>query len=253
MIDKSRCVVVVPVYKKFEDYNDNEQRAFWQTLHSFPGREVVIVCPDSLSSDYRSFSRIALDKKYFSYSGYNLMCKSDWFYQLFLDLNFTYMCLVQLDVWIFQDNLEYFLNEFDKDQLDYIGAPWAGVWFAPDGTVGNGGFCIRRLEKFRDICQNNSRGGGNEDTFFLQFFNKEGGIKTAPSRLAAEFSWEEKPYFWYRLMNSRLPMGCHAYASTPDRIGFWKNFISGIREIKCKAGRVDIYNNPEFEKKFRNE
>lgn len=239
MIDKSRCVVVVPVYKKLEDYNDNEQRAFWQIQHSFPGREIVIVCPDSLSSDYRSFSRIALDKKYFSYGGYNLLCKSDWFYQLFLDLNFTYMCLIQLDVWIFQDNLEYFLNEFDEKGYDYIGAPWYGVHFCKDGTVGNGGFCIRRLEKFRDLCAEGVR-GGNEDVALILCSGDK--LKIAPEKLALEFSFEEKPLHAFRLNDCKLPMGTHAYASQPDRIGFWKHFIPGIREIKCRAGNPDIYN-----------
>ena len=40
-------------------------------------------------------------------------------------------------------------------------------------------------------------------------------------------------------------MGTHAYASSPDRIGFWKYFIPNVKGIKCKAGEIDIYDNPK--------
>lgn len=243
MIDKSRCIVVVPVYKKLQDYNENERASFFQTYKTFGGsRQVTVLCPPELKESYAPFSRIALDKKYFTYGGYNSLCKSDWFYQLFIELGFTYMCLVQLDVWVFQDNLEYFLNKFDKRGYDYIGAPWYGVKFCKDGTVGNGGFSIRRLERFRDVCRQQTKGPRNEDVYFLRMFNKKGGIKTAPEKLALEFSFEEKPLHAFRLNNYRLPMGTHAYAGSSDRLGFWKHFISGIKEIKAKTGNPDIYN-----------
>ena len=249
VIDRSRCVVVVPVYKKLEDYDENERQAFNQIFRTFVSRDIVLVCPNSLSEYYKDFNRYCLDPKYFTYSGYNELCKSEFFYRMFLDKGYRYMCLVQLDVWVFQDNLEYFLNEFDEKGYDYIGAAWYGVHFCQDGVVGNGGFCIRRLETFRNICRDYPIRGGNEDVFFLQEHGDK--IKVASTRLALEFSWEEKPYFAYKLMKGKLPQGCHAYASTPDRIGFWKHFIPGIREIKCRAGNPDIYSNPEYEKKFR--
>ena len=44
-------------------------------------------------------------------------------------------------------------------------------------------------------------------------------------------------------MYCKLPMGTHAYASSPDRIGFWKHFIPNLKEIKCREGEVDIYRN----------
>lgn len=245
MIDKKRCVVVIHVHKSLENYNENERNSLIQTLKVFGNsRHIVFMCPDSLAEEYSKISSvIRLKDQYFTYGGYNQMCKSDWFYQTFLDLGFKYMLLTQLDVWTFQDNLEYFLNEFDEKGYDYIGAPWYGVHFCKDGVVGNGGFCIRRLEKFRDICQKYPRGGGNEDVFFLHFFGTE--ISVAPESLGLEFSFEEKPLHAFRLNNHRLPMGCHAYASTPDRIGFWKYFIPNIKQIKAKEGNPDIYNPVE--------
>ena len=241
IVDRRRCCIVLVVYKPLAQYDENEQQAFRNLLQVFFNRDFYIVCPKPLVPEYSQYATcIPLEVNSLSYQDYNILCKSVGFYQTFLDLGYRYMCLVQLDVHVFQDNLEYFLNEFDEKGYDYIGAPWYGVGFTRDGVVGNGGFCIRKLETFRNICSRGV-GPGNEDTAII--LNKGNNLRIAQERLALEFSWEEKPYFCYRLMKGKLPQGCHAYASTPDRIGFWKHFIPGIREIKCREGEVDIYSN----------
>lgn len=243
MITKDRCCVVIPNYKPFNRLDPNEVEVLYQISRVFAGREVYMIGPRSLDlTNYRSDRYIAFPDEFWSYSGYNKLCKSDFLYQTFLDRGFDYMCLVQLDVWVFQDNLDYFIGEFDKERYDYIGAPWYGVHFAKDGTVGNGGFCIRRLSKFRNVCRDYPQGGGNEDVYFLSVHRDK--IRVAPERLALEFSFEEKPAYAYKLNNYKLPLGCHAYASTPDRLGFWRDYIYPIYEIKCKTGNPDIYNNP---------
>ena len=245
IIDKKKCCIVLVVYKKLEDYDENEQQAFRNLLQVFFNRDFYIVCPRHLVEEYSQYAPcIALEVNSLSYADYNILCKSVGFYQTFLDLGYRYMCLVQLDVWVFQDNLEYFLNLFDEKNLDYIGAAWYGVGFCKgDGVVGNGGFCIRRLSKFAEICRDYPLRGGNEDVFFLQEHGDK--IKVASTRLALEFSWEEKPYFCFKIMKGKLPQGCHAYASTPDRVAFWKHFIPNLKEIKCREGEVDIYDNPK--------
>ena len=241
MIDRKRCCIVLVVYKPLDQYDENEQQAFRNLLQVFFNRDFYIVCPRPLVEEYSQYAPcIALEVDSLSYSGYNNLCKSVGFYQTFLDLGYRYMCLVQLDVWVFQDNLEYFLNEFDEKGYDYIGAAWYGVHFCRDGVVGNGGFCIRRLETFRNICREGV-GPGNEDTAIL--LNPKSNLRIAPEVLALEFSWEEKPLFCFKIMKGKLPQGCHAYSSSPDRIGFWKHFIPNVKEIKCKAGNPDIYDN----------
>ena len=249
IVDKKRCCIVLVVYKPLDQYDENEQQAFRNLLQVFFNRDFYIVCPRSLVEEYSQYAPcVALEVNSLSYQEYNILCKSVGFYQTFLDLGYTYQVIVQLDVWTFFDNLNYFLNEFDERGYDYLGAAWYGVHFAPDGTVGNGGFCIRRLSKFAEICREGV-GQGNEDTAIL--LNPKSNLRIAPERLALEFSWEEKPLFCFRLMKGKLPMGCHAYASAPDRIGFWKHFIPNVKEIKCREGEVDIYSNPEYEKRFR--
>lgn len=243
IVDKKRCCIVLVVYKHLSQYDENEQQAFRNLLQIFFNRDFYIVCPRSLVPEYAQYAPcIALEVNSLSYADYNILCKSVGFYQTFLDLGYRYMCLVQLDVWTFFDNLEYFLNRFDEENLDYVGAAWYGVHFCQDGVVGNGGFCIRRLSKFAEICSRGV-GPGNEDTAII--LNKGNNLRIAPERMALEFSWEEKPYFCYRLMKGKLPMGTHAYASSRDRMAFWKHFIPNVKEIKCPAGRIDIYDNPK--------
>ena len=241
IIDKKKCCIVLIVYKHLDQYDENEQQAFFNLLQVFFNRDFYIVCPRPLVEEYSRYAPcIALEVNSLSYADYNILCKSVGFYQTFLDLGYTYQVIVQLDVWVFQDNLEYFLNEFDRQGYDYIGAAWYGVGWTSDGKVGNGGFCIRRLSKFAEICSKGV-GPGNEDTAII--LNRSNNLRIAPERLALEFSFEEKPYFTYKLMNCKLPMGCHAYASSSDRIAFWKHFIPNLKEIKCREGEVDIYRN----------
>ena len=241
IVDKKRCCIVLVVYKPLNQYDENEQQAFRNLLQVFFNRDFYIVCPRPLVPEYSQYaSCIALEVNSLSYADYNILCKSVGFYQTFLDLGYRYMCLTQLDVWVFQDNLEYFLNLFDEKGYDYLGAAWYGVGFTRDGVVGNGGFCIRRLSKFAEICREGV-GPGNEDTAII--LNRSNNLRIAPEVLALEFSFEEKPYFCYKIMKGKLPMGCHAYASAPDRVAFWKHFIPNLKEIKCREGEVDIYRN----------
>lgn len=242
-MDKTRCIIVIPVYKEFTQMNANEQAAIKNTLQVLKNYAIAFIGPGRIKDSYKNLGVfIPLKLERMTYKDYSKLCKDSQFYEMFMTLGYRYMLLVQQDVWILNDKLEYFLDIFDKEGLDFIGAPWYKVPFAKDGTVGNGGFCIRRLEKFRDVCKKYT-GGGNEDVFFLMKHKKE--FKIAPEKLALEFSWEEKPAFAYYLSKGKLPMGSHAYASTPDRIGFWKNFIPGIQEIKCKSGNPFIYFSPD--------
>lgn len=240
-MDSVKSILTCHIYKPFDQLNANEQNAIRQMQSVFEGK-VTFIAPPNLDTTGYGPSVIRLDGPFFSYAGYNVLLKSEQFYQFFLDLGLKYIVMLQQDVWVFKNNLSYFLSEFEKNGYDYIGAPWYGVHFCSDGTVGNGGFCIRRLEKFRDICRKYPRGGGNEDVYFLKLHGNE--INVAPEKLALEFSFEEKPAYAWCLNKGKLPMGVHAYASSPDRIGFWSNFIPDIHEVKCKKGSPFIYFNP---------
>ena len=130
MIDRKRCCIVLVVYKHLAQYDENEQQAFRNLLQVFFNRDFYIVCPRPLVEEYSQYAPcIALEVNSLSYADYNILCKSVGFYQTFLDLGYTYQVICQLDVWVFQDNLEYFLNEFDEKGYDYVGAAWYGVGF----------------------------------------------------------------------------------------------------------------------------
>ena len=233
-------LAIIHCYKPYSQLNENEHAAVEQAKRVFP--HLTFIAPHNMDMSGYGPSVIRLPDQFFTYAGYSVLCKSPQFYQLFLDLGFKYLLITQYDVWIFEDRVDYFLDLFDREGYDYIGAPWYGVHFCRDGVVGNGGYCIRRLEKFRDICAKYGNQGGNEDVVFLRH---RGEIKIAPEKLALEWSFEEKPAYAYGLTGGVLPTGTHAYASTPDRIGFWRHFIPDIKEIKAKVGNPFTYSNPK--------
>ena len=91
---------------------------------------------------------------------------SNFFYSAFRE--YDYMLLYQLDAFVFKNELLYWCNK----NYDYIGAPWiaskqtllkkielqfkskrkqkrAEIFF----KVGNGGFSLRRIQKFFDITE----------------------------------------------------------------------------------------------------
>lgn len=83
---------------------------------------------------------------------YNQLLLSRTFYQRFK--RYTYMLIFQTDAWIISDRLDEFLT---KD-ITYIGAPWleADVPEKIGLSVGNGGFSLRHIPRFRDILQKNT-------------------------------------------------------------------------------------------------
>lgn len=237
--------VVLQCYKHFEALDSNERAALDQ-IQKILGYDITLIAPIDLDvEDYGFRDVLRLPKAFFSYRGYNMLCMNKSFYQYFLDQGYEYMVLLQLDVWLFENTLDYFIRKFDEEGYDYIGAPWYGVSFgARDGQVGNGGFCIRRLSKFRDICRDYPVTEMiNEDIYYC--FQNRDRLKIAPEKLALAFSWEEKPSYCSKLTGGMLPMGTHAYASTSDRLQFWKDYISPIYEVKCVAGNIQSqYDNP---------
>lgn len=232
-------VVIVPAYKPWERLDRNEQAALEQTRKVLGNRDLFLIYPQGLDVSGYGMNSFTFPKEYFTYAGYSKLLMSSFFYKDF-SKSYKYLAIVQQDVWVFEDRFDYFLSEFDDKGYDYIGAPWYGVWFCKDGDVGNGGFCIRRVSKFQEICERYPNGGCNEDIFFCRIHKED--LNMAPESLALEFSFEEKPLHAYRLNHEKLPMGTHAYAKSPDRLGFWKQHIDKIYEDRCKAGNPDIYN-----------
>lgn len=220
---KRKLIVLIPTYREFDKLSINEQIAITHNVEVLKSRDIYLSFPKGLDiSGYPgTFQKLILDPKFCTYDGYNDLLVQSGFYAAFSRW-YEYLAIVQPDVWVFEDRFDYFLEKFDKKKYDYIGAPWYGVDFCEDGTVGNGGFCIRRLSKFEKIYSTVKRKSGNEDLFVCTYELTASKFKKAPEKLALEFSFEENPLYCFLLNKKRLPMGTHAYAKREDRVNFWK-------------------------------
>lgn len=228
---KEECCVVVPVYKKNPVFF--EQASLMQCVRVLGQRyDICLVAPFGLDlSGYTSlcpgykFKVKRFAKDFFNgITGYNQLCKRWEFYNAFNDYQF--MLIYQLDCWIFSDNLEYFISLGH----DYIGAPWFELDTEKNEArltkCGNGGFSLRRIDKFIELCKKHEDVADNEsvpeDVFFST--NCDGEINVSPVDVGREFSFEVGPTILFKMNNNKLPMGCHKPFLFQFK-EFWKDYI----------------------------
>lgn len=228
---KEDCCVVVPVYKKNPIFF--EQAALMQCVRVLGEKyDICLVAPYDLDlSGYTSlcpgykFKVKRLARNFFnSIESYNEMCKRWEFYETFKD--YRYMLVYQLDCWVFADNLEYFMSL----DYDYIGAPWFEIdqekKTATPTKCGNGGFSLRKIDKFIEVCRNHEKDADNatipEDVFFSNYCTDE--LKISPVEVGREFSFEVGPSVLFVLNGNKLPMGCHKPFLFQFK-AFWKDYI----------------------------
>lgn len=222
-----KCVVVIPVYRK--EPNVFEKASLKQVVNILGSKyELVLICPKSLDiSNYDStvnynFSVLRCSDCYFkSQRSYSDLCEVWQLYNAFSEYEF--MIIYQLDAWIFEDKLDYFMNL----GYDYIGAPhlvnYGGNGI--EGRNGNGGFCLRKIKTFIDVCKNTdfSSFGLMEDRVFTETLKNK--FKLAPINICREFSFQDVPEICFKLNGNKLPMGCHKFMHGNYRGGFWRNYI----------------------------
>lgn len=161
---KQPVVIVVPIISTSVD--GDELTSLQQCLRILNHRDIYYLCSEELDTSFYeklnkeygvTFHKTTFRKECFSSVGaYNQLCFSPDFYQSFSD--YEYMLIYQLDAYIFDDKLDYWCNL----EYDYIGAPWLCPWSnevenLDHWEVGNGGFSLRRTEKFIDILNNKKK------------------------------------------------------------------------------------------------
>lgn len=260
------AVVIVPIYKP--DISKMEQISLKQCLRVLGKHTIIFIKPLSLNPDpylllAPNVKVQSFDDSYFKdIRGYNRLMMSEKFYEFFLD--FQYMLIYQLDAFVFKDELDFWC----KKKYDYIGAPWIGIinsgknWiekfqFARRAQkeyvnntkqpgsilpteiqfynkVGNGGFSLRRVEKFYSICKeekrmieyynNNTHHYFNEDVFWSLEVNRTKKKLIIPHyKTALHFSFEHRPdYAFEKITKKEFPFGCHAWDLFPE---FWNPII----------------------------
>lgn len=260
----SSIAVILPVYKKPENLSHYEKRIINRVRKVLIEHKLHFAVPSSLASDYKSFSNftvIPFDDYFFhNKNTYSSLLTSILFYERFSE--FKFLQIIQLDCWIFSDQLQYFASL----GFDYIGAPWmeGGFHGKPKQKmwkVGNGGFSLRRTKSFLEVLneirygpkgkkvvfKNRFKGifriiknlgfrnnlkhyikkAPGEDIFWSiyvpEVYDKE-SFRIADNRTAASYSFEVNPDFLFRdVTQGQLPMGCHNWMNNnPD---FWKKYI----------------------------
>jgi len=80
-------------------------------------------------------------------------------------------------------------------EFDWVGAPWYDCAFCPDGTVGNGGFCLRSRRLLSRLSKMSLPDSFNEDTLasitWRDWLEYE-GFRWAGEESAARFSFETR-------------------------------------------------------------
>jgi hypothetical protein len=259
---KAKAAVIIPFYKT--DLTGHEMIALEQCFRVLANHPIIAIKPHKLlmpanTHRFKFNDVIAFDDKYFaSISGYNELMLSEKFYGSFL--NWEYILIYQLDAFVFSDELDYWCGK----EVDYIGAPWIRRKEYPnwgkalfsitmqtlsrrfnlkkyglpgkrqfDNNVGNGGFSLRRTQKFYDLCISfrskiadyNRRQVHqyNEDAFWSIEVNRKSKIlKKPPYREALKFAVEFFPERALQLNDGKLPFGCHAWEK---HIDFWQPFF----------------------------
>ena len=257
-------LVLIPVYKV--NLSDSEKKSLERTLSVLADYPIAIIKPESLEiqlssliscySENAKVGMISFDDKYFeSVKHYNRLLLGKEFYQRFLDYRYILIC--QLDVFLFTDNLAYWVSK----NYDYIGSPWpieeekkflkaarkstiswwyfitylVNRWFfnKKDYAIGNGGLSLRKVKKSLFIVKTFSmvikKYKLNEDIFWsisaplLNPFFRVPNLKDALA-----FSFEKSPAYYYKMNDEQLPFGCHAWEKYDP--GFWKK-IAVIKEF----------------------
>lgn len=255
--------IVIPIYKSKPDEDD--LISLHQVFTVLNDYEITLVHPKKLNiSEYQKFSGgkfLAFEDFYFDdIFGYNQLMLSKEFYQSF---NKKYILIYQTDAFIFRDDLKFWLDK----NYDYIGAPWLRshekipftklflekfisklkeiINYKGNGKtqkdksltyneVGNGGFSLRKREKFLEILEKISdvteiylKNYGdfyNEDIFW-SIEPKRNNISFAKPNYkeACGFSIENKQEKALKYNEGKLPFACHRWNKERD---FWRKYFA---------------------------
>lgn len=210
---EKNVIIAIPYYTN--DISEPEKISLMQIGKVFANRKIVLIIPQSLeiSDDDFMFQHEVIrveDECLSSRETYNKLMLSRDFYSLFVEYKYVLIC--QLDVLVFYDNLDYFIEQ----GYDYYGAPWlSGIpsceWI--DYTVkyvGNGGFSLRNVQStIEALRQLSDKRIPWEDYFFSSLDSK--GYKIAPLDMALKFAFEWDISRCLDLNNNELPMAIHAW------------------------------------------
>lgn len=155
-------VVCIPYYKKYENFSEFERSLLLNNIRIFQNYTIVFLTPYWLIVDVVNIINKLRDgeenpdlritpvgnKRLRSVITYDQFLKSLKFYDLFN--GYDYVCICQLDAWVFSDNLV----ESAAGGYPILAAPWLSD--EKDGEqiflgVGNGGYSLRKVKLVRKV------------------------------------------------------------------------------------------------------
>lgn len=257
--------IVIPIYREVP--TAEEAFSLERCFSVLGGHPLTFIHPQSLNlsayQKYQGAAFRAFDDDFFTgIFGYNRLMLSVGFYQAF---HREYILIYQPDCLVFRDELDFWVAQ----GYDYIGAPWLrsraevplvkkiwdGGWawvktqinHGGNGrvqkdksllynAVGNGGFSLRRRQKFIEVLEKlapvvqvylkpeNQSTFYAEDVFFSIEPQRHGLAFSKPDyRTACRFAIENKPEFGLNLNNGKLPFGCHRW--NKENREFWMKIL----------------------------
>ncbi|HVW14269.1 MAG TPA: DUF5672 family protein [Mucilaginibacter sp.] len=254
-----KAAIIIPFYRStVSDYEKIALQQCGKVLHAHTKiaiKPAGLTLPDE--AKLVNFSEtVTFDDDYFKgVEGYNRLMLSSEFYGRFLD--YEYILVYQMDCFVFKDELNYWCTQ----NWDYIGAPWIKKtyhknalelaflkikrYFATtfnkteadipnqyrlENKVGNGGFSLRRVEKFYNICilmkpvidsyLSQAIHWYNEDVFWSIEVNQQQNVLNIPDYHAGlRFAFETPPLKNSLLNEKNIPFGCHDWDHFAD---YWR-------------------------------
>ncbi len=247
-----KVCVVVPVHHIMTDL---ENFSFQRILKVFSDRKIILIGPpfleeyiDSLCENHNNISRLFFDRVFqrgVRYYSRLFMSKS--FYKHFLE--YDYMAISQLDVFMVKDDLDYWCNQ----GYDNVGAPLFEGYTKPSTTMrddgNNGGFSLRKpLSCYKVLSDLNATYSNirtlwsmertlpwklfrvlrdgllfnyrlkslrpviNEDVYWSIIVpQKFSWYKVCEPEKSKYFAFDTNPRYLYELCNNSYPMAIHAW------------------------------------------
>lgn len=255
----SKVNIVVPIYRDYlEPFEVISLNQLSKQLGQYP---ITIIHPHKVNPSFLKdhgfqFQTMSFADEFFNgIYGYNKLMLSLDFYKSFD--KYEFILIHQTDVYVFKDDLIKWCNK----NFDYVGSPW----IAREQTniqnfifllnnfirkklnkkiknrdhlfkVGNGGFSLRKVDKFIDICRNESDYIQNnivrtpsdfipEDIFWsLYAYNLDNSFLIPDYKTALEFGFDRRPHIAYKLNNNKLPFGVHGL-NKKNKILFYQKLM----------------------------
>ena len=247
---KSNFCIVIPIYE--QELDITEKLSLKQLINITNNKyDIYFIIPKGfdtknyyeITGKSKNIKEKSFDKHYFeSMKDYSSLCLSYDFYNSFS--KYDYMYIYQLDCYLFKDELQLWVDK----GYDYIGGPilsslsgWADQNKPWKPIVGNGGFSLRKISKFKEITDSNGefrtyykitddllKGIEFEDKYFCKFVYSKYEFNIPLWTEAMFFAFDMNVDVYYERIGFKgFPMGCHAW---PKNIRYWINHCEEMNQ-----------------------